>query len=86
MAELINEAYGRRTHLERSGELPDGLDGALAAVNKLDFSFHPLSLRFRDAELEEAYSIQNYERQIGLTRFSIVMGAAKRAWDRFGGK
>jgi signal transduction histidine kinase len=76
MAELINEAYGRRTHIERSGELPDGLDGALAAVNKLDFSFHPLSLRFRDAELEEAYSIQNYERQIGLTRFSIVMGAA----------
>lgn len=36
---------------------------------------HPITMRFLDPAVEEHYRQDNYQRQIGLTRFCIAMGA-----------
>lgn len=40
-----------------------------------DYAIDPISLRFRQPELEARYNAENYQRQIGLTRLSIALGA-----------
>ncbi len=39
------------------------------------YAINPLSLRFRQADVEHRYNVQNFERHIGLTRLSIALGA-----------
>ncbi|MEN6541854.1 ATP-binding protein [Parvibaculum sp.] len=55
----------------------DSLAGAADAIgrNAADYAINPITLRFREPELEDSYSRRNYRQQLGLTRFSIVMGA-----------
>ncbi len=78
MAELINQASGHRDREERASELLDAkLDVTdLTGYRAADFEMNALTLRFRNAEIEGIYSARNFDRQIGLTRFSIAMGAA----------
>lgn len=40
-----------------------------------NYAMDPISLRFRQPELEARYNAENYQRQIGLTRLSIALGA-----------
>ena len=79
MAEVINQASGRQNHEERASEFLDArLDEVIdpSSGRRDDFAINPFTLHFRSAEFEDIYSAKNYDRQIGLTRFSIVMGAA----------
>ncbi len=77
MAEAINRATGRSDRNERAGGMPGpDFDAAdMPADQRTDFSINPLTLNFRNKELEERYCAVNFDRQIGLTRFSIAMGA-----------
>jgi len=50
-------------------------DSAALTVDRRDFAMHWLTLRFRDAELEDKYAADNYKRQISVTRLSVLMGA-----------
>ncbi len=78
MANSINQPSGRGNCEERASEF---LDARLDAANRIgeranDFTINPFTLRFRNAEFEDIYCAANFDRQLGLTRFSIVMGAA----------
>lgn len=42
---------------------------------RVNYQIDPITLHFRDAGVEEHYATRNFEEQIGLTRFSIAMGA-----------
>ena len=42
---------------------------------KTNYQIDPITLHFRDAGVEEQYATRNFSEQIGLTRFSIAMGA-----------
>ena len=41
----------------------------------VDYAIERLSLRFRQPELEHRYNVENFDRQIGLTRLAIALGA-----------
>lgn len=43
--------------------------------DSLTYTMDPISLRFQQPELEARYNAENYQRQIGLTRLSIALGA-----------
>lgn len=40
-----------------------------------NYGINPLTLHFQDRDLEDTYSTANFEKQIGITRLSIAMGA-----------
>ncbi|MBX3446781.1 MAG: HAMP domain-containing histidine kinase [Parvibaculaceae bacterium] len=52
-----------------------GFGETASSDSAADYSMDRISLRFRQPELEERYNRENYERQIGLIRLSIAMGA-----------
>lgn len=52
-----------------------GHSGEAAPSDATDYGMDRISLRFRNPELEHRYNLDNYERQIGLIRLSIAMGA-----------
>ncbi|KAB7738547.1 hypothetical protein F2P47_16675 [Parvibaculum sedimenti] len=75
MTDSIDRASG--VHGQPVGRAMDSLaDAADSIVGTADdYAINPFTLRFCQAELEDSYSRRNYHRQLGLTRFSIVMGA-----------
>jgi len=50
-------------------------DGVNIPTDQRNFALHWVTLRFRDPSIEEKFQQANYDRQIGITRLSIVMGA-----------
>jgi signal transduction histidine kinase len=63
---------GRSGHSMADLQTPSDLLPPDAAA---DYSMDRLSLRFKQPALEHRYNVENYERQIGLTRLSIALGA-----------
>ncbi len=72
MADSINRVSSGRGPAKVADSWTDSADYPGGAG---DFTINPFTLRFRQAELEDSYGRRNFDRQIGLTRFSIVMGA-----------
>jgi len=50
-------------------------DGALLTENGRSYEMGMLTLRFRDRQIEDRFSADNFARQINVMRLSIVMGA-----------
>ncbi|PKQ05396.1 MAG: hypothetical protein CVT72_09690 [Alphaproteobacteria bacterium HGW-Alphaproteobacteria-11] len=84
MAEMKARADGV-SHTEPDGraERPAWMDSANTTGEQrldfqeslIDFQINPITLHFRDADVEDRYSTRNFNEQLGLTRFSTAMGA-----------
>lgn len=75
MVKLIDHASGG--HGRPAGKAVDGPTEAadLLGGGAEDYAINLFTLHFRQQELEDVYNRHNFDRQLSLTRFSIVMGA-----------